>query len=125
MMQIKMNQKKIVELLRRAPNVWKVTVINSNVMNASGILDTIVSIFGIAILIEIKIHPDKLSKLQEKFIQDYIGSSAVLVYYPKENKFKFDCMPWGYNLQTEIRRVETIENFLNEEVAKKVKKVVK
>jgi hypothetical protein len=82
----KIKQSDIVAKIRKLG--YKVTVLNSSPVNRRGIPDTLVSVGGKAMFIEIKIDSDKMSKLQKKFQYEFWQCSFVLHYDSKLKLFK-------------------------------------
>lgn len=84
-----MNQSKIVKLLRKEFGHHEVTVFTASAKNKAGILDTEIAYRGQSWWLEIKVLPDKLSKMQEKFIQRHLWSAFVLTYDPDNGLLYF------------------------------------
>jgi len=99
-----MTQAKIVAKIRKLG--YKVTVLNAHPANRGGIPDIVLPIKGIPVFVEIKILPDKLSKLQGEFLDEYYASSFVLYYDPKAKQFSYvrhEKSIWGF--ATEVQSI--------------------
>ncbi len=62
---------------------YKVTVLTAHASNRGGIFDTLISINGLAMLVEIKIDDDEPSKLQLNFMGEFYSSAFILHYDSK------------------------------------------
>lgn len=76
-----MKQSDIVAKIRKLG--YKVTVLNAHSSNRGGIPDTLISINGFAMFVEIKIDDDEPSRLQLNFMDEFYSSSFRLHYDSK------------------------------------------
>ena len=91
-----MKQKDIIALLRKEFGNNSVIILNAG-NNKKGIPDCIISYFGAAFFIEIKINSDKLSKQQNNFVNTNWKNSYVLRY--ANNKYIVSYLDHGVYLE--------------------------
>jgi hypothetical protein len=80
-----MKQKDIVAKIRDLD--YKVTVLNAHSSNRGGIPDTLISIDGKAMFVEIKINTDEPSALQIDFMEEFHQCTFRLHYDSKEKLY--------------------------------------